>query len=168
MVSLAGAQTSKTRHETPAHLMILGRRIDKRLFLLILRRLTFAGLLIAVYGLFIQSASFEYSGRRFYTLLDDAMISMRYARNLAEGHGLVWNPGEAPVEGYTNLLWTLWMAAVHLLNLPESYVSLAIAASGGLTVVVSSLFIRAIAARLYPQSPLIPVSSDVEVDHAPG
>jgi arabinofuranosyltransferase len=40
---------------------------------------------------------------------DDAFISFRYARNLANGHGLVFNPGER-VEGYTNFLWTLFMA----------------------------------------------------------
>lgn len=38
---------------------------------------------------------------------DDAWISMRYARNLVEGHGLRWNPGQEPVEGYSNLLWVL-------------------------------------------------------------
>ena len=42
-------------------------------------------------------------------LLDDAFISFRYARNLVEGHGLVYNPGER-VEGYTNFLWTLFAA----------------------------------------------------------
>ncbi len=41
--------------------------------------------------------------------IDDAYISYRYARNLVEGHGLVFNPGER-VEGYTNLLWTLLVA----------------------------------------------------------
>jgi arabinofuranosyltransferase len=41
---------------------------------------------------------------------DDAFISFRYARNLAEGLGLTWNPGER-VEGYTNFLWTLLVAA---------------------------------------------------------
>jgi len=40
---------------------------------------------------------------------DDAFISFRYARNLAEGHGLVWNIGER-VEGYTNFLWTVCLA----------------------------------------------------------
>lgn len=40
---------------------------------------------------------------------DDAFISFRYARNLIEGHGLVFNPGER-VEGYTNFLWTLLVA----------------------------------------------------------
>jgi len=41
---------------------------------------------------------------------DDAFISFRYAQNLASGAGLVWNPGE-PVEGYTNFLWTVLIAA---------------------------------------------------------
>ena len=41
--------------------------------------------------------------------LDDAYISYRYARNFAEGYGLVYNPGEY-VEGFTNLLWTLLVA----------------------------------------------------------
>ena len=42
---------------------------------------------------------------------DDAFISFRYARNLLEGHGLVFNPGER-VEGYSNFLWTLELAAL--------------------------------------------------------
>ena len=44
-------------------------------------------------------------------LTDDAFISFRYARNLLEGHGLVWNPGER-VEGYSNFLWVLELAAI--------------------------------------------------------
>jgi hypothetical protein len=41
---------------------------------------------------------------------DDAFISFRYASNLTEGLGLVYNEGER-VEGYSNFLWTLWIAA---------------------------------------------------------
>ena len=44
-------------------------------------------------------------------LNEDAFISFRYARNLLEGHGLVFNPGER-VEGYTNFLWTLELAGI--------------------------------------------------------
>ena len=44
-------------------------------------------------------------------LTDDAFISFRYVRNLLEGHGLVFNPGER-VEGYSNFLWVLELAAV--------------------------------------------------------
>jgi len=38
--------------------------------------------------------------------IDDAYISFRYARNLMDGYGLVFNPSD-PVEGYSNLLWVL-------------------------------------------------------------
>jgi len=41
---------------------------------------------------------------------DDAFISFRYAANLIDGHGLVWNVGEVPVEGYSNFLWTVLIA----------------------------------------------------------
>jgi arabinofuranosyltransferase len=40
---------------------------------------------------------------------DDATISLRYAANLAAGHGLVFNLGER-VQGFTNPLWTLGLA----------------------------------------------------------
>jgi arabinofuranosyltransferase len=43
-------------------------------------------------------------------LQDDAYISFRYAENLVAGKGLVYNAGER-VEGYTNFLWTLLIAA---------------------------------------------------------
>ena len=44
-------------------------------------------------------------------LCDDAFISFRYAHNLATGHGLVFNPGHERVEGYTNFLWVILLAA---------------------------------------------------------
>src|SRR5688572_19988959 len=42
---------------------------------------------------------------------DDSFISMRYAERLLEGKGLTWNDGER-VEGYSNFLWVLAVAAV--------------------------------------------------------
>jgi hypothetical protein len=71
----------------------------------------------------VREASVVIDGVRYFWLDDDEMVSMRYARNLAEGQGLVWNPGER-VEGYTNLLWTLLMAAVHRLGLGDARSSL--------------------------------------------
>ena len=48
----------------------------------------------------------------FYRFLcDDAFISFRYAHNLATGQGLVFNPGFARVEGYTNFLWVIALSA---------------------------------------------------------
>lgn len=54
----------------------------------------------------------------FPLTVDDAYISFRYSDNLAHGHGLVWNVGDDPVEGYTNFLWVLLGAAVIKLGLP--------------------------------------------------
>ena len=39
--------------------------------------------------------------------IDDANIYFVYMKNLATGHGFVWNIGGEKVEGFTSLLWTL-------------------------------------------------------------
>lgn len=49
---------------------------------------------------------------------EDAYISFRFSRNLADGYGLVFNPGMARVDGYTNFLWVLIGAAFELLHVP--------------------------------------------------
>ena len=51
----------------------------------------------------------------FHYTSDDAYISYRYARNLSDGLGLVWNPGQH-VEGYTNFLWVEIIAGLHHLG----------------------------------------------------
>lgn len=85
--------------------------------------------------IFIFRARFEHDGHTFFGLFDDAMISMSYARNLARGAGLVWNPGELPVEGYTNFLWTLWMALIHWLGADPRYAGLFVALSSSAAIV---------------------------------
>lgn len=50
-------------------------------------------------------------------LIDDAGISFAYARNLASGYGLVSQPGRMPVEGYSNFLWTVFLAPFFALGL---------------------------------------------------
>ena len=49
---------------------------------------------------------------------DDAFITFRYSENLANGHGLVFNPGDKPVEGYSNFLWLLFLSLLYKLGLP--------------------------------------------------
>ena len=67
----------------------------------------------------------------FYTisktsLFDDAYISLRYARNMAEGYGLVFNPGER-VEGYTNFLWTFTLGIlIYLLPVEPPMIAIAL------------------------------------------
>ena len=46
---------------------------------------------------------------------DDTFITLRYAENLAKGHGLVFNLGER-VEGFTSPLWTLLLGALAFLQ----------------------------------------------------
>ncbi|MFZ5446422.1 MAG: hypothetical protein ACOZQL_40920 [Myxococcota bacterium] len=58
-------------------------------------------------------------------LADDAFISFRYARHLAEGKGLVWNVGER-VEGFTNLLWTLTLALGEWAGVPAPWLATAL------------------------------------------
>lgn len=55
-----------------------------------------AGLCLLFHGLLFAAAA-----------VDDAYISYVYARNLLEGHGLVYRAGAPAVEGYSNFLWTL-------------------------------------------------------------
>lgn len=75
---------------------------------------------------FIWKTSFVIDRERFFCLVDDAMVSMRYAFNLAHGYGWIWNPQGDRVEGYTNPLWCLVMAVVHLFPLSLSKTSLVI------------------------------------------
>lgn len=74
---------------------------------------------------------------------DDSYISFRYAEHLARGQGLTFNPGEKPVEGYSNFLWILLCAFLHKVGfyLPTfmPYVGVLL---GALTVVMLWLVLR--------------------------
>ena len=58
--------------------------------------LALIGLMICIYlvyaSIYIYRTSFISSGERYFVLFDDAMISMRYAWNLAHGNGSYRNP----------------------------------------------------------------------------
>lgn len=56
-------------------------------------------------GLFLAHAAY------LACVAEDAHITFRFARHVAQGHGFVWNIGEAPVEGFTSFLWVLLAAA---------------------------------------------------------
>lgn len=111
----------------------------------------------AFYLLFIFRTSFRVGQARYFVLFEDAMISMRYARHLAEGHGLVWNIGELPIEGFTNLLWVLWMAVAHKLGMSESKISLFVMLSG-IAILMGLGIVTAKIARKITQAPWVPVA----------
>ncbi len=71
------------------------------------RERLFAALVVLLVGGSVAVLVFE--TWQVQAQLDDAFISYRYARHLAEGAGLVYNVGER-VEGFTNLLFTLLVA----------------------------------------------------------
>jgi hypothetical protein len=72
-------------------------------------------------------------------LTDDAYISFRYARNLSDGAGLVFNPGYEAVEGYTNFLWVLLLAGLDRLGAAPhvAAIPLSLACSAGLWAVTA-------------------------------
>jgi len=109
------------------------------------------------YAVFILRTAFEAQGRTWFTLVDDAMVSMRYARNLAQGHGLVWNAGQPPVEGFTNLGWTLVMALAHLLPIPTAGISLALMLAGAVILLLNILVVYKIALTLDPAARYAPL-----------
>jgi len=123
------------------------------------------GILVVCYcvyaGVFIYRTSFVISGRRCFCLFDDAMVSMRYAANLAHGQGLVWNPGGERVEGFTNPLWVVFMSLFHLLPISDYMTSLAIQISGALFALMAALYARGVARALSGGSELAGLSAAV-------
>ncbi len=94
---------------------------------------------------FIYRSSFVVAGVRYFTLLDDEMISMRYASNLAHGLGLVFNPGGDRVEGFSNPLWVLYMALLHLLPVSPPKMSLLVQLTGLALLVLNMVVIERLA-----------------------
>ncbi|HSF42815.1 MAG TPA: hypothetical protein VLT87_23620, partial [Thermoanaerobaculia bacterium] len=71
-----------------------------------------AAALLACLGYFAAEASLLSGGFGFP--LDDSWIHLQFARNLAQGHGLSYNPGEL-VTGSTAPLWTALLSLLFLL-----------------------------------------------------
>jgi hypothetical protein len=76
-----------------------------------------------------------------YFVSDDAYISFRYAKNFINGHGLVWNIGEKPVEGYTNFLWVIVISIFMKMTFEPALVSKVLGTFFGLfTILMVYLF----------------------------
>ncbi|MCC6521558.1 MAG: hypothetical protein IT373_02750 [Polyangiaceae bacterium] len=90
-------------------------------------------------------------GRVYYSLFDDAMITMRYAWNFTHGAGCVWNPGER-LEGFTSPLMMFLMSGATAV-FDKSYAVLAVQVTGLALVVVTAFFTRRIAEQLFARQP---------------
>lgn len=105
------------------------------------------GAMAAWGGWFIFRTSFVIDGRRVFCLFDDAMISMTYARNLVEGHGLNWARQGAPVEGFTHPLWTALMVPVNALPIALERRSLVVQVGSLALLLVNVVLIRRLMLR---------------------
>ncbi|MGI8649822.1 MAG: hypothetical protein ACR2KW_05520, partial [Rubrobacter sp.] len=95
---------------------------------------------VAAVGLAAVVWSFVLRARSVQVVNEDAFISFRYARNLLAGDGLVFNPGGERVEGITNLLWTLLLAAVSdAVGVPRPEASVVVVILCGALVLVVAL-----------------------------
>src|SRR5512147_2686878 len=73
---------------------------------------------------------------------DDAYITFRYARHLAEGYGLgAWNHTGDRVEGYSSLLWTLLLGGAAWLGVDVRIASKVFGTAAAL-IVIAVLFRR--------------------------
>lgn len=96
---------------------------------------------------------------------DDANITFVYARNLANGHGLVYTPGYERVEGFTSLGWMLVCSAViALLPTPEP----ALFALSGALAAAAAAAAFAVARRLGAGAPLAWIALAVWLAASPG
>jgi len=69
-------------------------------------------ILLLLLGVFLQT-ELRLTGGQLGVPLDDAWIHYQFARNLAQGQGFSYNPGE-PTPGSTSPLWTLMLAGIGL------------------------------------------------------
>lgn len=91
---------------------------------------------------FISRSSFVVSGQRVFCLYDDAMISMTYARNLLEGHGLEWSRRGDHVEGFTHPLWLAVMVVANAIPSPLGLRSLFVQIASAACLVANLFAVR--------------------------
>lgn len=80
--------------------------------------------------------------------IDDTYISLRYARNLAQGYGLTYSTdGQPPVEGYTNFLWVILETPLFLMGLGDTAIMHAVKLMGIAFGIGTLLYARRLACR---------------------
>jgi hypothetical protein len=96
---------------------------------------------------------------------EDAAMLLRYSGHLAAGQGIVWNPGEKPLDGATDFLFMLGVAVFHAagLSLKAAAQALGLAAHV-LTVALLYAFVR----RLFGAPLLLALAAAGFVAAGPG
>lgn len=98
------------------------------------------------------------------SISEDAYIMFRYAKNLAEGHGLVWNIGKDPVEGATGFLWTILLAGLYIFKIPFFY---SIFILGAVLLLGTAFLIYYFLTRIFRIQPLITAVAAVVILTSP-
>lgn len=97
------------------------------------------------------TVAFIVHARAWEFLCDDAFISFRYARNLAEHGALEFNLGER-VEGYTNFLWVVVLAGLDALGVAPPRAAPVLTGLGALAGLVAAVLVaRALRRRFEPR-----------------
>jgi hypothetical protein len=96
---------------------------------------------------------------------EDAAMLLRYSRNIAAGHGMVWNIGEPPVDGATDFLFTWAVAAVCASGLTVVQAAKAVGLAAHVATVV---LIYLAARRLHGASPPVALLPAVYLAVGPG
>ncbi len=112
------------------------------------------GFILAVFLFALLALSYNNA----FSTDDDVYISLRYAQNMADGYGLVFNPHQQPVEGYTNFLWTLILAGAAAVKLPLPILSAFLSVFSTILLFIT---ITIIAHRQREFTPRFPISLPV-------
>ena len=106
-------------------------------------RLGWIAVLLLIAGFVFHAYQLQYTQ-------DDAYISLRYAKHLVAGEGLVFNPGER-TEGYSNFTWTMLLALFLKLGAPPIETSRWLGVFfGAAAIFVAARFARALEGRVGP------------------
>lgn len=84
---------------------------------------------------------------RLHFIQDDAYISLEYAKNFAQGNGLVFNIGQR-VEGFTSFLWISILTIPFMLNInPEIFAQVLSISFGVLNLILTYFLSRVIVGK---------------------
>jgi hypothetical protein len=73
---------------------------------------------------FIAVVAFLRSNYIYTTIVDDAYIFFRYAENIVNGYGFVWNINEQPIEGYSSFLYLTVLIFAKLVTIDLEFFSI--------------------------------------------
>ncbi|HUT55080.1 MAG TPA: hypothetical protein VM658_16950 [bacterium] len=96
---------------------------------------------------------------------EDAAMLMRYAKHLAEGHGIVWNIGEGPVDGATDFGFMVIIAGLVRLGLDMERAAILPGMLGHFVIIILLYFVPR---RLFNSNPWLCLFPSLWIAFGPG